>query len=84
MQLGSCVAVAVVQIGSCSSDLTSSLGTFICHECGPKKQKQKTKTKKQKTRQIKTNSNKRKKNFYWEKGSSTMKDEWDTTKKKSN
>ena len=33
------VAVAVVQADSCSSDLTPSLGTFICHRCGPKRQK---------------------------------------------
>ena len=39
MQLGSPVAVAVVQAGSCSSNLTPSLGTSICCRCGPKKQK---------------------------------------------
>ena len=43
MRLGSCVAVAVVQAGSCSSDSTPSLGTSICHQCGPRK---KNKTKK--------------------------------------
>ena len=32
MQFGSCVAVA----SSCSSDLTSGLGTSICHGCGSK------------------------------------------------
>ena len=36
--LGSCIAVAVVQTGSYSSDLTPDLGTSICHGCGPKKQ----------------------------------------------
>ena len=46
MQLGSCVAVAVVQAGSCSPNLTSILGTSICHECGPKKTKTKIKKKK--------------------------------------
>ena len=35
--LGSCVAVAVAS--SYSSNLTPSLGTSICHECGPKKEK---------------------------------------------
>ena len=40
MWLGSCVAVAVVQAGPCSSSLTPSLGTSICHLCGPKKTKQ--------------------------------------------
>ena len=38
-----CVAVAVVQAGSCSSDLTPSLGTSICHRCSSKKQKNKNK-----------------------------------------
>ena len=33
--------VASVVAGSCSSDLTPSLGTSICFECGPKKQKKK-------------------------------------------
>ena len=40
--LGSCVAVAVVQASSCTSDSTPSLGTFICCRCSPKKQKAKT------------------------------------------
>ena len=39
MRLRSCVAVAVVQAGSCSSNLTPSLGTSICLMCGPKKKK---------------------------------------------
>ena len=38
MQLKSRVAVAVVVAGSCSSDLTLSLGTSIC---SPKKEKKK-------------------------------------------
>ena len=38
-RLGSGVAVAVVWAGSCSSDSTSSLGTFICCKCGPKNTK---------------------------------------------
>ena len=42
-QLGSGVAVAVVQIGSYSSDWTPSLETFICRRCDPKKQKEKIK-----------------------------------------
>ena len=41
MQLRSCVAMAVAQAGSFSSDLTPSLGTTICHLCGPKKIKKK-------------------------------------------
>ena len=36
-QLGSGVAVALVQASSNSSDSTPSLGTSICHGCGPKK-----------------------------------------------
>ena len=42
-QLGSLVAVAVVQTGSCSSNLTPSLRTSIYCRCGPKKQKKKKK-----------------------------------------
>ena len=41
MRLGSHVAVAVVLAGSCSSNLTPSLGTSMCHGCGPKKEKKK-------------------------------------------
>ena len=37
--LRSGVAVAVVQAGSCSSDLTPSLGTSKCCRCDPKKAK---------------------------------------------
>ena len=43
MWLGSCVAVAVAQGSSCSSDSTPSLGTSICCRCGPKKTKEKKK-----------------------------------------
>ena len=35
-QLGARVALAVVQAGSCSSDLSPSLGTSMCHRCSPK------------------------------------------------
>ena len=35
------VAVSVTVAGSCRSDLTPSLGTSVCHGCGPKKQKKK-------------------------------------------
>ena len=41
MRLGSGVAVAVVQAGSCSSNSTPSLGTSICRRLGPKKKKAK-------------------------------------------
>ena len=41
MRLGSCVAVTVAQASSCSSEETTSLGTFL--GCGPKKQKIKIK-----------------------------------------
>ena len=37
MRLGSCIAVAVAQASSCSSNSTPSLGTSICHRCAPKK-----------------------------------------------
>ena len=43
MELRSRVAVAVA--GSCSSNLTPSLGTSICHGCGPKKSKRPKKKK---------------------------------------
>ena len=39
VQLGTWIAVAVVQDGSCSSGSTPSRGTSICRESGPKKQK---------------------------------------------
>ena len=39
--LGFGLAVAVVQAGSNSSDLTPSLGTSICHRSSPKKTKNK-------------------------------------------
>ena len=39
--LGSRVAVALVKAGTYSSDSTPSLGTSICHRCGPKKQTKK-------------------------------------------
>ena len=41
MQLGSCVAVAVVEAGGSSSDSTPGLGSSICCRFGPKKKKQK-------------------------------------------
>ena len=37
MQFRSCIAMAVVQADSCSSNQTPSLGTSICCRCGPKK-----------------------------------------------
>ena len=45
-QLGSRIAVAVVQAGSYSLDSTPSLGTSICHGCGPKKTIKKKKERK--------------------------------------
>ena len=45
-QLRSHVAVAVVQAGSCSSDLIPSLGTSTYRRCGPKTQKNKNKNNK--------------------------------------
>ena len=39
------LAVGVVWASSCSSNLTSSLGTFTYQGCGPKKQKTQNKTK---------------------------------------
>ena len=45
-QLGSGMAVAVDVASSGSSDLTPSLGTSMCHGCGPKKTKKKKKKKK--------------------------------------
>ena len=47
MWLGSRVAVVLVEAGSCSSDLTLSLGTSIYLGSGPRKGK-KTKKKKEK------------------------------------
>ena len=47
-QLGYGIAVAVVSGDSCCSDLTPSLGTYICLRCGPQKQNKKKKEKKKK------------------------------------
>ena len=41
MQLQSGVSLTVAQAGSCSSNFTASLGTFMCHKCGHKKKKKK-------------------------------------------
>ena len=46
MWLGCHVAVAVVEAGSCSCDLTPNLGTSICGRCGPKKKKKERKERK--------------------------------------
>ena len=43
LQLGSCMAVAVVEAGSCSSDSTPTLGTSMCNGYSPKKTKKKKK-----------------------------------------
>ena len=40
-QLGSRMARAVVEVGSCSSDWTPSLGTSICQRRSPRMQKKK-------------------------------------------
>ena len=45
-RLGSCVAVSVAYVGSCSSDLTPSLGTSVYCTCGPKKPKKEKRHKK--------------------------------------
>ena len=42
------VAVVVAETSGYSSDLTPSLGTSICHGCGPKKKKKKKEKKKKK------------------------------------
>ena len=41
--LRSGMALAVAVVGSCSSNMTSSLGTSIYHRCSHKKQKKQTK-----------------------------------------
>ena len=43
--LASGIAVAVVQVGSCSCNSPPSLGTSICCRCGPKKTKKEKKNK---------------------------------------
>ena len=50
MWLGSDTAVAVVQVGSYSSDWTPSLGTAICRGYGPKKTRKKERKKRKKGR----------------------------------
>ena len=44
--LGSGIAVATVEAGSCGSDSTPNLGTSMCCGCGPKKTKKERKKKK--------------------------------------
>ena len=39
IQLGSYLAVAVVEASTCSSHSIPRQGTSICHRCGPKKKK---------------------------------------------
>ena len=46
MRLGSCVVVALAQASRNSSDQTPSLGSSICHGCGPKKKTKRQKEKK--------------------------------------
>ena len=58
MWLGSHVAVAVVEAGSHSLDLTPSLGTSICCRCGPIKT---TTTKKKREREREKEKEKRSK-----------------------
>ena len=53
IRLESCIAVAVAQAGSCSSDSTSSLGTSICHGCSPKREPKNKKKKKKKLNHLK-------------------------------
>ena len=48
-RLGSLIAVAVVQAGSCSSDWIPSLGISICRGCSPKKAKT---TQKERNKQV--------------------------------
>ena len=45
MQLGSCIAVAVVEAGSYSFDSAPSVGTSICSGCSLKKKKKRKKKK---------------------------------------
>ena len=52
-RLGSCIAVAVAEAGSCSSDSTPTLGTSMCHRYNPKKQK---KEKEKRNQSMKSNS----------------------------
>ena len=47
MQLRSSIPVAVAYAGSCSSDWTPSLGTSICWDYSPKRQKDQKETEKQ-------------------------------------
>ena len=57
MWLTSHVAVAVVQAGGYSSDLTPSMGSSICCGCGLIRAKKKKKPLKTKTKQNKTKQN---------------------------
>ena len=65
MQLGSGVAVAVAEASRCTSNLTPSLGTSICHGCSPKKQKKKKKKKKKDLPRMSKTRGVEEKYFYW-------------------
>ena len=41
MQLTHCITMAMAQAGSCSSDSTPGLGSYICCRCGHKKRRKK-------------------------------------------
>ena len=51
MRLDSVMPVAVTYACSCSSDSTPSLGSSICHRCGPKKKKKERKKKERKKKE---------------------------------
>ena len=53
MLLRSWVAVALAKAGSCSSDLIPSLGTSMCHRCGPRHKRREGKGKERKNQSSK-------------------------------
>ena len=64
-QLGSCVAVAVVEDGSYSSDSTPSLGMSICRGCSPKKTKKRKKKRKEGREERREGSRELQDHFTW-------------------
>ena len=56
-RLRSGIALAVAQAGSCSSDSTPSLGTYICCRCSPKMTPPHQKKKKEREREEKKVAN---------------------------
>ena len=64
MRLGSSVAVAVVQVSSCSSNSTPSLGTSMLHTCSPEEREINRKREKEKRKEGREEGRKEERKVY--------------------